>query len=148
MQVWGFAHQNVGQRCLSWTRVCFAVSVWFFHLSDNSYPMHDLCSMYFTTPCDNQNPALNFFTTKETRTLPHWPFTGHLAMLQSFLTCEKTQSLWKSRLRWCQNTYWFFTGVDGDQVLWHEISVVGLLLKKRRHPTGRWKQTYKCQDHQ
>lgn len=71
----------------------------FFHLSDNSYPMHNLCSMYFTTPCDNQNPALNFFTTKETRTLPRWPFTGHPAMLQSFLTCKKPQSLWKSRLR-------------------------------------------------
>lgn len=95
----GCADQNVGQRCLSWAQVCFAVSVGFFHLGDNSYPMRDLCSVYFTTPCDNQNPALNFFTTKETRTLPCRLFTGSLAVQQPFLTCKKPRSLWKSRLR-------------------------------------------------
>lgn len=94
----GCAHRNVGQCCISWAGVCFAVSVWFFHLGDNSYPMRDLCSMYFTTPCANQNLALNFFTTKETRTLPRWLLTGHLVMPQPLVTCKNPQSPWKSML--------------------------------------------------
>lgn len=96
----GCTHQNVGQCCISWAGICFAASVWFFHLGDNSYPMCDLCSVYFTTPCDNQNPALNFFTTKETRTLPCWLLAGHSATQQPLLTCKNSQSLWKSGLCW------------------------------------------------
>lgn len=134
----GCTQQNVGQCCISWAGVCFAVSVWFFHLGDNSYPMCDLCSVYFTTPCDNQIPALNFFTTKETRTLPRWLLTRHSAVLQPLLTC-KTSKVCGDQGYTDDRTVIVFSPV------WLEIRyldtdmrylVSGSSQKRSRHPTS------------
>lgn len=131
----GCAHWNVGQCCISWAGVCFAVSVWFFHLGDNSYPMRDLCSMYFTTPCANQNPALNFFTTKETRTLPCWLLTGHLVMLQPRHVQKPPTSVEINVMLMTERLLFFpQCGWRSGALTRHEISGVRLLLKKEQAP--------------
>jgi len=139
-QVRGCVQWDAGQRRLSRAPACFAVSVWFFHLGDNSYPMRDLCSVYFTTPCDNQNPALNFFTTKETRTLPRRLFTGWLAARRPFSHTQKAPKPVEIKVTLVAECSLVFhrCGWRSGALTWPEIPGVNLLWEKREgaRPVG------------